>query len=63
MQVGKKNRDGWTYKPPTAKMEIKAIFCLRPRFRLRMTGMGRTISAKSVTILIPALVLSRQLVS
>jgi hypothetical protein len=50
-----KNLD--TYNPPTAKMDIKAIFCRRPRFRLRITGIGSMIKAKSVTILIPALVL------
>jgi hypothetical protein len=49
-----------TYNPPTAKMEIRAIFCRRPRFKPRMTGIGRMIMAKSVTMLIPALVLQQR---
>lgn len=37
-------------------MANKACFCRRARFRLRMTGMGRMMMAKSVTMLMAALV-------
>lgn len=50
-------RECCAYNPPTAKMEIKATFCLRPRFRLCMTGIGSMMIAKSVTMFIAALVL------
>jgi hypothetical protein len=46
-----------THNPPTAKIEMRAIFCRRPRFKLRMTGIGNMIIAKSVTMFIAALVL------
>lgn len=44
-----------TYKPPKAKIIINPIFCFLGRFRLFNTGIGRTISIKSVKILKVAL--------
>lgn len=46
-----------TYKPPTAKIPIRAVFCRRSKFRLRMTGIGRMMIAKSVAMLTAAFVL------
>lgn len=37
-------------------MEIRPIFCLLPRLKPRMTGMGRMMIAKSVVMLMAALV-------
>jgi hypothetical protein len=45
-----------TYNPPTAKIAISPILCLRPRLRFLITGIGRKIMAKSVAILMAALV-------
>jgi hypothetical protein len=45
-----------TYNPPTAKMEMSPIFCLLPRFSFWMTGIGRRMIAKSVRMLMAALV-------
>jgi hypothetical protein len=45
-----------TYQPPTVKIPISACFCLFVRFRLRMTRIGSRIMAKSVMMLMLALV-------
>jgi hypothetical protein len=45
-----------THKPPTAKIEMRPIFCLLPKFNPWMTGIGRRMIAKSVTMLIAAFV-------
>lgn len=47
---------GRTYNPPIAKIEIRPIFCRLPRFKLLITGMGKRMMAKSVAMLIAALV-------
>jgi hypothetical protein len=50
------SREGVTYKPPTAKIPIRADFCRFPSCRRRITGIGRRIMAKSVVMLIAAFV-------
>lgn len=45
-----------TYNPPIAKIEMSPIFCLLPKLSFLMTGIGRRMIAKSVMILMAALV-------
>lgn len=49
------NRMNSTYTPPIAKTPIRSCFWRRLRLSLRMTGIGRTMIARSVTMFIAAL--------